>query len=369
MIKDYMGIIVSTENEDNLKSLTQRRPLASIPIGGRYRVIDFILSNMVNAGIKNVGIFTQSKSRSLVDHLGSGKPWDLDRKISGLFVFNFSISSSYFASIEMLKSNIEYLFQSKENNVIIAPSYMIYNMNFEEVVKAHEASSKPVTIVYKKIENATKSFVDCDVLNIDENNTVLSVGKNIGVSGQNNISMEIFVMKKDFLIKLIYDCVRTGYCTSLKAAIYKYAEEYKLQAFEFNGYLQCINSLNAYYKANMEMLSPKVTQDLFYKNGFIYTKVKDEAPTKYSITSEVSNSLIANGCVIEGKVQNSIISRRVKIHKDAEVNDCIIMQNCEIKAGVKLSNVIIDKNVIIEENKELKGDKEFPLVIEKKAII
>lgn len=369
MVNDYMGIIIANENEDNLKNLTQNRPLASIPIGGRYRIIDFILSNMVNSGINNVGIFTQSKSRSLVDHLGSGKSWDLDRKINGLFVFNFGICTSYLASIEMLKNNMEYLYQSKENNVVVAPSYMLYNINFEEVIKYHEASNKAVTVLYKKVDNGTKAFINCDVLNIDKNNTILSVGKNIGIDDNNNISMETFIMRKEFLINLIYYCIKTGCYSNIKDAIYKYAQDYKLCAYEFNGYLQCINSISSYYKTNMDMLNQKVTSELFYKNGYIYTKVKDESPTKYSNQSSVSNSLIANGCIIEGSVENSIIFRRVKIHKGAEVVNSIIMQNCEIKQGVKLSNIIIDKNVIIECNKELKGDKEFPLVIEKKAII
>lgn len=368
MLSDYMGVLNLNENEDNIKSLTHSRPLASIPIAGRYRIIDFVMSNMVNAGVRNIGIFNQSKSRSLADHLGSGKPWDLDRKIGGLFLFNFGVTGSYVSDLELFRNNIEYFYQSKETGVILASSYMICNIDYEEAVKAHEESGKDITVIYKKIENGKKSFIDCDVLNIDVNNAVLSVGQNIGVDDTNNISMEMFIMKKDVLLKLIYSCIKKGYSRTLKAAIYGNIEGLTINAYEFNGYLECINSIDSYYRANMDMLDVKVNKELFYNNGLIYTKVKDEAPTKYSLKSKVSNSLIANGCIIEGTVENSIISRRVNIHKGAKVKDCIIMQGCDIKEDAKLVNCIIDKNTIIEREKELKGDKEFPLVIEKKSI-
>lgn len=368
LIPDYMGIINLNEDETNLKSLTHNRPLASIPIGGRYRIIDFILSNMVNEGIKNIGLFTQSNSRSLVDHVGSGKPWDLDRKLTGLFVFNFGVANSYLSDIDMIRSNIEYLYQSKESNVILAPSYMLCNIDFAEAVKNHEKSGCDITVIYKKVEDSDKGFIDCDVLNISDDHKVISVGKNIGIDKNNNISMEMFIMKKEILLQIIYSCVKTGYFTTLKEAIYRSITTNCINAYEFKGYLECINSVNSYYKTSMDMLQIKVNNELFFNNGLIFTKVKDEAPTKYTLSSDVSNSLIANGCIIEGKVKNSIIFRRVLIHETAQVTNCIIMQGCEIKAGAKLNNVIIDKNNIIQEGKELKGDQEFPLVIEKKAL-
>ena len=368
LITDYMGIINLNEDETNLKSLTHNRPLASIPIGGRYRIIDFILSNMVNEGIKNIGLFTQSNSRSLVDHVGSGKPWDLDRKLTGLFVFNFGVANSYLSDIDMIRSNIEYLYQSKESNVILAPSYMLCNIDLAEAVKNHEKSGCDITVIYKKVEDSDKSFIDCDVLNISSDHKVISVGKNIGIDKNNNISMEMFIMKKEILLEIIYSCVKTGYFTTLKEAIYRSITNNCINAYEFKGYLECINSINSYYKTSMDMLQIKVNNELFFNNGLIFTKVKDEAPTKYSLSSNVSNSLIANGCIIEGNVKNSIIFRRVLIHETAEVTNCIIMQGCEIEAGAKLTNVIIDKNNIIQKGKELRGDQEFPLVIEKKAL-
>lgn len=369
MLKDYMGILSLSEDETSIKSITKSRTLASIPIGGRYRIIDFVLSNMVNAGIqKNIGILTQTKSRSLLDHLGSGKPWDLDRKSHGLFIFNFGASRTMLEDVEILKNNIEYLYESKETHVIFSSSYMICNIDYEQAAKYHEVSGSDITMIYTKTNDGKKKFLGCDVLNIDEKQRVHSVGKNIGAKNENCISMEMFIMKRTTLIDLVHRCVMTGYCRTVREAINQMVKDGFVNAYEFTGHVECINSLNAYYKANMNMLNLKVNKELFFEHGPIYTKVKDEAPTKYAQDSRVANSLIANGCIIEGTVENSIISRRVKIGKGAVVRNSIIMQNCKIEEGAVLEHIIVDKNVMIEKNKELKGDQEFPLVIEKKTL-
>jgi len=354
------------EQEDNIKSLTKSRPIASIPIGGRYRIIDFVLSNMVNSGIHNIGIFTNTKSRSLVDHVGSGKPWDLDRKINGLFLFNLTSERSQLRDIDVLSGNMEYIYRTKQEYVIISSSYMICNMNYNEAAKYHEESGSDITLIYKKTNNGKKHYVNCNTLYIDEDNKVLSIGKNIGAEEKLNISMEMFIMKKSTLIDIVNSCIQTGSYNSIKTAIYNEVSKFNVNAYEFKGYLQCVNSLQNYYKTSMDMLNAKITKELFFNNGLIFTKSKDEAPTKYFNGSEVTNSLISNGCILKGKIDKSIISRRVTVEADAVLKNCIIFQNCEIKKGCKLTNVIIDKNTVINENTVLEGDEEFPVVIEKK---
>ena len=367
MLKDYMGILDLNENDTNIRSLTHNRPLASIPIGGRYRIVDFILSNLVNSGIQNIGIFTKGNSRSLIDHLGAGKPWDLNRKINGLFVFNGSVSGSN--DIEMLKDNMDYLYQSRQENVILASTFMLCNIDLDEAARAHEESGRDMTMIYKKVHDGKKKFIDCDVLNIDKQNRVLSVGKNIGIDDENNISMQMFIMKKETLINFISECVKTGYYNSIKDSIYRNAKKLDINAYEYKGYLSCINSIQSFYQSNMDMLDININRELFFNNGLIYTKVKDESPTKYSCDCNVINSLVANGCIIEGNVKNSIISRRVIVHKGAELNNCIIMQNCEIGENARLTNVIMDKDVIVQKDVELKGHPENPLTIGKKAVV
>ena len=369
MLKNYIGILMLNEQEDNIKSLTKSRPIASIPIGGRYRIIDFVLSNMVNSGIHNVGIFTNTKSRSLVDHLGSGQPWDLDRKINGLFLFNLTSERSRLRDIDVLSENMEYIYKSKQEYVIISSSYMLCNIDYNEAAKYHEESGSDITILYKKTNTGKRHYVNCSTLYINEENKILSIGKNIGAEDKLNISMEMFIMKKSTLIDILNKCIQTGSHSSIKTAIYDDVSELNVNAYEFKGYLQCVNSIKNYYKTSMDMLNSKVTKELFFNGGLIYTKSKDEAPTKYFNGAKVNNALIANGCILKGKIDKSIISRRVTVEDGAEVKNCIIFQNCHIKKGCKLTNVILDKNTIIEENTVLEGDEEFPVVIEKKAIL
>jgi len=182
---------------------------------------------------------------------------------------------------------MEYLYRSKGKNVILSPSYMIGNIDYIEAVKYHEEKNQDITVIYKNINTGNKDFLNCDVLNIAENNNVLSVGENIGAYNSLNISMEMFIMKKDLLISLINKCIQTGSYSTIKDAIYGNLNELKVTAYEFKGYLQCINSISSYYKTNMDMLDLKTTKQLFFSNGPIYTKIKDEAPTKYSEESKV----------------------------------------------------------------------------------
>ncbi|SMC21413.1 glucose-1-phosphate adenylyltransferase [Clostridium acidisoli DSM 12555] len=379
MLSEYMGILSLNENTDNIKSLTKNRLIASIPIAGRYRIIDFTLSNLANSGIKNVGIFTQSKARSLIDHVSSGKPWDLNRKIDGLFVFNFGESNTNLKDIEMIRNNMEYLYRSKKKMVIISTSSMVCNIDYEAAAKFHEQSGKDVTIIYKKIVANNPCFKDCNVLNLSKDNTVIGVGKNITFSKQNanndltcegsvNLSMDMFMLSKELLINLLNNCIKTGCWIDIKNCIYDNIMNLSTNAYEFKGYLAYINSVQSYYKANMDMLNLDINKDLFFSSGLIYTKVMDEPPTKHFSSSNVCNSLISNGCLIKGTVNNSVLSRRVSIEEGAEVSNCVIMQGCTIKSNAKLNNVIVDKNNVIEENTDLKGDTDFPLVIEKRSL-
>ena len=372
MPKGYIGIINASEDESDIRSLTTNRPIASIPFASRYRIIDFILSNMVNAGIRNVGIFAKSKSGSLVDHVEKGKPWDLDRKIDGLYMFHRGLADIMTNDSKMFRNNMEYIYRSREDSVILASSYMICNMDLNKVVafgESTQAEGADIIVIYKPIANAAKDFMNCTTLNLDERGKLIGVSKNIGISKKANICSEMFIMKKEILIDLLYRNLQAGTGSSesglgggFNSTIYNNINKYNVVGYRFEGYMACINSIHAYYKANMEMLNHKITSELF-RSGNIYTKIKDEPPTRYLKGSSVSNCLVADGCVIEGKVSGSLLSRYVKVGKGAQVKNCIILQGCQIGAGVKLTNVILDKNM------ELKGSYEFPLVIEKRGLV
>ncbi|WP_432404385.1 glucose-1-phosphate adenylyltransferase subunit GlgD [Wukongibacter sp. M2B1] len=368
-MKDLMGIINLSESEEAIKELTYNRPIATIPIAGRNRVIDFTLSNMVNAGIHNVAIFTQGKSRSLMDHIETGKDWDLDRKIDGLFVLNPVINlhnlTFHNGDIENFKNHMDYLEHSKQSYVLLARSYMICNANYAEVFKYHKETGADITIMYKKMENNYHKFLNCDTLNLDERDKVLNIGRNTGTTKFYNMSMETYIMKKGLLLEIIKNSIATGSSQYLKQAILQSISKLNVNAYPFNGYLSCVNSIQNYYRTNMELLDIEVSQELFHKNGLIYTKVKNEPPTEYTDSARITNSLVANGCIIEGVVENSIIGRGVKIERGAVVKDSIIMRKSTIEECVYLKDVILDKYVYITKGKVLSGDKSNPFVVKK----
>jgi glucose-1-phosphate adenylyltransferase len=375
MNKECMGIINLNKRGNSINKLTHSRPVAAIPIGGRYRVIDFALSNMVNAQIQNIGIFAADRYRSLIDHLDNGKHWDLNRKIDGLFIFspeNKSIDNSYSiksGDIYNIFSNIDYIEKSRQKYVLISPSYMICNINYKDILEQHKKSNCDMTVVYKEVYNAHDDFLKCSTLNINEKGTVVSIGNNTGAKNDCNISMEMYVMSKDLFLNLIYESISTGEYSSIDDLIAGNINKFNVEGYKFSGYLKCINSIQSYFEANNDFLKTNVSEELFYSDRKILTKVKDEPPTFYESNSNVENSFISNGCVIEGTVKNSILFRRVNVEKGAVIENSIIMQNCIIKRDVRLDNVVFDKNVVISEGKELKGDKKMPIIVDKNARI
>ena len=372
-MKDVMGIINLSENEENIKELTYNRPVASIPFLGRYRLIDFVLSNMVNAGIENVGVFACSKFSSIRDHLGSGKPWDLDRKIDRLFLLSPELQN-YATSIQEgdlknFKDHLDYIKRSRQEYVILSKSYMVFNMDYSRAFEYHKDSGADITIIYKRECENIEKFLDCDTLNLDEKGNVISLGTNMGAKTCSNISMEMYIMKKQILVDVIEDSISKGYAKNLKDVIFMNIENYNVNSYEYKGYLACINSLKNYYDASMEILNTENSRELFSKHGLIYTKVKDEAPTRYGPHGNVKNSLVANGCIIDGDVESSIIFRGVRIKKGSCVKNSIVMQRSELDENANIENAILDKHVVITKGKELKGDIKSPIVIRKGTVI
>jgi glucose-1-phosphate adenylyltransferase len=372
-MNDVMGIINLSESEDNIKDLTLNRSLASIHILGRYRIIDFALSNMVNAGITNVAIYNHAKGHSLMMHLGSGKHWGLDRKRDGLFIFYpdqyTDDNHRRTGDLEYFKNHVDYLKNSTQPYVLMSRSYMIYNADFKKMVKYHKQSGADVTIAYKKMENSVGRFMGCDTLEVSEDEKIVGIGKNLGKEKYYNISLETYVMKRELLIKLIEDSIQKGDARFLKEAIMNRITGFDVKGWHFGGYLSCVNSTSNYFLTNMELLNEAKWRELFNENGKICTKVMDAPSTYYSQDSFVSNTIVANGCIIEGTVENSIICRDVHIKKGAIVRNSIIFPNVTISETTNLSYVILDKNVVINSNKMLFGDRQNPFVIKKNMVL
>ena len=370
---NVIGLINLHENEEFLKELTRHRLLAALPFAGRYRLIDFTLSNMVNSGIQNVGILVPHKYRSLMDHLRSGKEWDLARKRDGLFILPpdhaHGTAGIYKGDMEHFYNHLDYIKRSTQQYVLITSSKMVCNMNFRAALQFHIDQEADVTVIYKPGATCSAEFprptgVTCQNGRI----TDMEVNPGDAVAGT-DISMEMYIMTKSRLINIVEGCISRGEFDFVKDGIIKNIGRLKICGFAHNSYVGKVNSIQSYYRHSMELLKPESWRQLFDKKNPIYTKVKDEAPANYRDNAEVRNSLIANGCIIEGRVENSIIFRGVKIHKGAYIKDSIIMQKCVIGSDTTLESVICDKDVTISEGRKLKGERNYLLVIEKGMVI
>ncbi len=366
MLKNYMGIITLNEDDSSIRSLTKVRPIGSIPVFGRYRVIDFMLSNMVNSAITNVIIFTLGSSRSLRDHLGTGKPWDLNRKIDGLYIFSHANDKMPLTEVNLLKSNQESLLRSRKSNVIMAPSYMLCNIDLDAAAAFHEKNGADVTIVYKKTNGNNNMYLDSGILNFEDDGIrVASIGRNTGVEENICISTEIFIMSKEFCLACVAKALHHGGFATIKDYIYANVSRLNVAGYQFSGYLGCINSVSSYFKVSMDVLAEGVMPELFMDKSRIYTKSNDSPPTKYLPNADVSNSLIANGCIIDGIVKNSILSRGVIVESGAQIIDSVVFARTIVKNNVLIKNAILDKAVVVERGKVLVGDPVYPIVIEK----
>lgn len=371
------GVINLSENDYYIRQLTYNRPIASIPFLGRYRVIDFTLSNLTNAGISTVGMFLDDRHRSLMDHITSGKVWNLDRKNGGIFWFQKNSSTrnnnNQRGDLYNYYDNLDYFMKAKGGYAVITGTSMISAVDYQDALANHIKTEADISIIYKNISFKESGFKRSDTLDLDENKKVLNIGRNIITSKKNeelkDISMNMYIVKKELLIDLITDSISSGENIFLADVFKSAVKTHKVVGYEYKGFLKNINSIRSYYNSNMDMLEESVLKEVFFGKNKVKTKVKDEVPTYYAEGSKVNNSLIANGCKIEGTVINSIIFRSVNVAKGSIVKDSIIMQNGDIRENVTIENVITDKKVVITEGTDLKGHKDNPLVIKKNTIL
>lgn len=369
-----MGLILSGWKKPELKDLSYIRSVSAIPFGGKYRAIDFILSNMVNSGIKNVGILTQYSFRSLMDHLGSGKEWDLDRRYDGLFIFPPSLSEDeigwYRGSADAMYNNLSFLKRSNEEYVVISQGNSIFKMQLDKMLEYHLSVKADITMAYRKMyDYAPEDLSRLGIIKIDENNRIIDLQEK-PLHPQSDLgSIGVYMIKRTLLISLLEECIAHGEYDLVKDIIIKKLQKLGIYGYEFNGYWRNISSVQTYYRCSMDMLNPEIREALFLKEGKIYTKVKDEAPAKYNEEAEVRNSIIADGCFIEGVVENSVLFRGVTVAKGAVVKNSIVMQGSRIEQGATIENVIFDKDVVMTKGKYLKGESDYPFVVGKNSVV
>ncbi len=373
-MRDTMGIIYTGESDVSLKDITRSRSVAAVPIGGRYRMIDFVLSNMVNSGIHNVGIITQNNYHSLMDHLDSGKQWDLDRKRDGLFILPPYVSREntgwYKGKVDALHNIMAYIRRSTQRYVVISGSYMVCNLMYDNALEYHKEKNADITVLYKEEKDATQEDLSRNILiRTQEDQRIWDMEVKPSLPKSNKISMEMYIMEKNLLEYLVEECTARGQYDFIKDILIKKMEMLKIYGYPYKGYLARIDSVQSYFKHNMELLDPINRYELFFRAGSIYTKVKDEVPAKYGNMAHSQNTMVADGCIIEGQVENSILFRGVRIAPGAKVKNSIIMQNSEIQDNAILENVILDKEVVIRRGKRLIGQENYPIVIGKSAVI
>ncbi len=367
-----VGIIFSNIHDNNVPELARIRTLGSIPFGGRYRLIDFPLSNMVNSGIDTVGIITKSNYQSLMDHVGSGKDWDLARKDGGVIIlppFGDAQSSSLYTSrLEALKGVTNFLFRADEEYVVMTDCDAVSRINFNEVIDYHIKNRADITLVYKNFKAGEYTANVATTFDVEDGRIVSVCHKENFANEEGNVFTNVFVMKKSMLQNIVMDSITHNKRHFVSDVIAGNVKSMKIMGYEHKGFYAGITSLQAYYDSNMLLLDNEVRHEVFGDKG-VFTKIRDSAPTKYGNSAIVKNSVIADGCVIEGEVENSIIFRNVKVARGAVVRNSIIMQNTVLGENSVINCIIADKNVTIRDRRVLSGSENHPFYIGKGIMI
>lgn len=369
---NVLGLVFANMHDTTLGDMTKNRTMGSVMFGGRYRLIDFPLSNMVNSGISEVGVITKSNYQSLLDHLGSAREWDLARKKGGLYVlppFGNVESTLYRGRIEALYGAMSFIKHSRAKYVILSDCDVVTNIDYKPIVAAHIESGADITAVAHTGVYSSDDIKTSTVFNVDADKNVTSVLINPDISGTCTTSLNVFVMSMDFLIETVNDAMARGNVSFERNILQEKCRELKIKIYEYDNYFSKLNSPESYFKSNMALLEPENARKLFVPKRSIYTKVSDNAPVKYDLDSKVSNSLIADGCIIEGEVENSVLFRGVKVGKGAKVKNCILMQGTVVGDNAELSYLITDKNVSICENHILTSSPQYPMYVGKGASV
>lgn len=358
-----LGLISCNYNNEAFGSLTERRGLAALPFGGRYRLLDFPLSNMVNAGVRTIGLITPYPYRAIMDHVGNGKEWSLNRKSGGMFilpgaVYGLKNMQSGFLLRDIIL-NREYLDRSHDDYVIVSGSHKIFKLDLRLMIERHITEGRDITVLYKQIDDAGEH---------SGRYLTLADGKVAAIScespGRANCFMDCFIISRGLLLNFIDWYKALGHIDLLDI-IAENLPSLNVGAYEYTGYLGQVDNIRDYMKCSQDLLSYDVRQELFAGEQQIFTKVQDNPPAKYGAAAAVKNSLIPTGCIINGTVEDSIIFRGVTVGEGAVVKNCVLMQKTVIEAGAELENVICDKYVTVGAGSKLAGMAARPPVIPK----
>ena len=369
-----IGIIFANSGYAILQGLAEERPIAAVPFGGRYRILDFALSSMVNSGIRTIGLVTPHQYRPLLDHLGAGKDWFLDRKAGGLFilpgVMHSLAGNSHTFCIKDLQHNMEFLQKDSVENVVISCGDQIFNMNMMDALEVHEEKQADVTLIYKEDDNID-DLTDEVFLEMDESQRVSSIRDQKGLEWSESDRphyVNMLIIRRPLLLDIVERYSSFG-CMSLINILNKNLDVLKIYGSATRSVIRTIRTINDYFDQSMELLDQEVRERLWLGADRIHTKIVDNPPTQYTSQAKVHNSLIASGCTIAGEVLNSIIFRGVILEKGCKIINSIIMSKCHIHENAQMEYAILDKAVTVHEGNVLKGRLSYPLVVHKRTVI
>ena len=369
-----VGIIFPNSYDALVPELVSVRLMASIPFASRYRLIEFILSSMSHCDIDNISVMVNNNYHSLMDHLGSGREWDLVRKNGGLHIFppfaEKDVGGPYIGRAGALANLLDFLKSQKEKYVIMSDTNVVVNFDFNAMLQSHIDNGADVTIAYNEQELPEEllNYQTSDRIfyyTFDlEQGRIRKVYINPKTSGVQNTSMSIFVIERELLIELVSNAYTQGRSFFMRDIIMPQLGKLNVQAYKYTGYVGRISGMKSYFEENMKLLDD-YNLDALFSAGPIYTKIRGDNPTHYKDGAKVQNVMIADGCVIEGEVENSVLFRGVKVGKGAKIRNCILMQDTVVEAGANVEYLITDKNVTITAGKAMKGTDTFPVYIEK----
>ena len=371
-IDKYSAILGNTVGYHDMSTLTSHRPVASLPFDGKYRLIDFPLSCLANAGIRSVfGIFQQENISSVFDHIRSGREWGLSTLLSHYYlgIYNTPVENTTVGP-EYYQQLLTYLKRSGSNQTVALNCDVLMNIDLNQIFHLHNTIDRPITVVYKKLHLQNISEVNA-VLEIDETDHVTEQKLFDGKDPDEvyNMSTDVFIVDTPWLIEKIEEEAKKDYPQKLRYILRDLAVEYNAFAFEYTGYLANIHSVESYYQANLDMLENQKFMKLFSPNQKVYTKVKNEEPTYYSKTSNIKLSQFASGSIVEGTVERSVVSRRVHLHQGSEVRSSLLFPGVVIHENAIVEHAILDKGAEVAAGVTIRGTEEAPVVVKKGTIV
>lgn len=358
-----LGIISFSENHIWVEGLETYRSIAAFSFLGRYRVVDFPISNMSNSGIDRIQVYIRKSPQSLVKHLGTGRHFNINSK-SGYLSMMFTDSSEekeyYNTDVKAYMANLEEIENNSNTHVVIAPGYMVYTQDFDALVKQHIESEADVTVLYHAVDNAKEAYQNCYCVNLNRQKGVQSFERNSGTAKNRNIFMDTYVMKKEVFVDLLKEARKTSSMYTLRMIVNDKCSELDVRGVAHKGFFAPITDFKSYYDANMSLVDLKNAENLFHEEWPIYTRTNDSCPTQYFDTADVKSSFLANGCMIEGTVENSVIGRGCVIKPGAVVKNCVLLTEVVIGEGVHIEGQVVDKLAKVTKMKEIIADPEKP---------